>query len=510
MRFKRSSGILLHPTSLPGRFGIGDLGENAYKFVDMLADCKQQLWQMCPLGPTGYGDSPYQCFSAFAGNPLLINLESLEKSGLLSHSDFMVHAPFDDHSVDYGRVIQIKFALLKKAHQNFLTGASSEQKQKYETFCEKEQEWLEDYALFMALKEYHHGTVWNTWEKSLVQRLAKTLASWRKRLSNQICYQKFIQYFFFEQWHALKAYANSKGIKIVGDIPIFVAYDSADAWSHPDVFFFDEEGNPTFVAGVPPDYFSKTGQLWGNPLYRWDVMKQHGYTWWISRLAKTFELVDIARLDHFRGFAKYWQVPAGETTAIKGTWEPGPGEALFHTIENALGKLPIIAEDLGVITPDVVALRETFEFPGMKILQFAFDSREDNDYLPHTYEKNCVVYTGTHDNDTTLGWYQKCPPEDQHQVRVYLQIHGDNICWDFIRTAWASVADIAVAPLQDVLCLNSDARMNTPATSGQNWKWRFTWNMIPQYALDRLKMFTQVYGRAISSSDEQKENNNPT
>ena len=293
----------------------------------------------------------------------------------------------------------------------------------------------------------------------------------------------------------LKAYANRNYIKIIGDIPIFVALDSADAWSHPQLFFFDEAGHPLFVAGVPPDYFSRTGQLWGNPIYRWDKMKAQGFKWWTMRFAKTFELVDIIRLDHFRGFAKYWQVPASEKTAINGSWEPGPGEDLFHAVENKLGRLPIIAEDLGVITEDVVALREAFKFPGMKILQFAFDSKEENEYLPHTYEQNCVVYTGTHDNDTTKGWYEKCAAEDRAWVHTYLNTDGSDICWDFIRTAWSSVADIAIAPLQDLFGLGSEARMNTPATLGQNWKWRFTWDMITEEMKTRLKKLTRIYGR---------------
>ncbi|PIE35289.1 4-alpha-glucanotransferase [candidate division KSB3 bacterium] len=467
MTFERASGVLLHPTSLPGQFGIGDLGEQIYRFLDMLTDCCQKLWQIFPLGPTGYGDSPYQCFSAFAGNPLLISLETLVDEGLLSKSD-LTHEPFDAHRVDYWPVIQFKTALLKKAHQNFRISSSAEQKQRYGDFCEQQQDWLDDYALFMALKDTHDGTVWNTWDEKLVTLDPATLDVWKETLSEQIDYQKYIQHLFFAQWLKVKAYANSKGIKVIGDIPIFVAFDSADAWSHPDLFFFDEKGHPLYVAGVPPDYFSATGQLWGNPLYRWDVMKERGYTWWIERFKKTFELVDIARIDHFRGFAKYWRVPAGEKTAIKGSWEPGPGADLFRTIENALGKLPIIAEDLGVITPDVVALREAFDLPGMKILQFAFDSGEDNNYLPHTYDKNCVVYTGTHDNDTTRGWFDKASDDDKHQVRTYLQTDGNDICWDFIHAAWSSVANMAMVPLQDLLALDSEARMNTPSTLGNN------------------------------------------
>ena len=494
MKFERASGILLHPTSLPGQFGIGDLGDHAYHFIDMLAECQQKLWQIFPLGPTGYGDSPYQCFSAFAGNPLLISLETLADEGLLAQHD-LDGEPFDDHHIDYGNVIHAKIALLKKAHQNFLDSASAEQKQQYETFCERQQAWLEDYALFMALKDANEGAVWNSWEEKLVTRDPETLVAWEDTLVKQISYQEFIQYLFFKQWRKVKEYANNKGIKIIGDLPIFVAFDSTEAWSHPDLFFFDKKGHPLYVAGVPPDYFSATGQLWGNPLYRWDVMKKRGYTWWIARFKKIFELVDIVRVDHFRGFAKYWRVPAGEKTAIKGSWKPGPGKRLFRTIEHALGKLPIIAEDLGVITADVVALREAFDLPGMKILQFAFDSDEENDYLPHTYDKNCVVYTGTHDNDTTLGWFEKASKEDRQKVKTYLQTEGDDICWDFIRAAWSSVADMAIVPLQDILRLGSEARMNTPSTLGKNWGWRFTWEMIPQSALERLTLFTQIYGR---------------
>ena len=494
MKFERSSGILLHPTSLPGQFGIGDLGEHAYRFVDLLAECRQKLWQIFPLGPTGYGDSPYQSFSAFAGNPLLIGLEALVEEGLLNEAD-LEHEPFDDRRVDYWPVIQCKTAILTKAHRNFLASATSSQKGNFEAFCEKQSSWLDDYALFMALKDAHDGSVWNNWEVDLVTRKPGALNSWRKKLAQEISYQKFIQHLFFEQWHKVKDYANKKGLKVIGDIPIFVAFDSMDAWANPHLFFFDEKGQPDCVAGVPPDYFSATGQLWGNPLYRWDVMKERGYTWWIERFKKTFELVDIVRVDHFRGFAKYWRVPAGESTAIKGSWEPGPGEDLFRTIEEALGKLPIISEDLGVITPDVVELRDAFDFPGMKILQFAFDSGEDNDYLPHTYDKNCVVYTGTHDNDTTKGWFEKAGEEDKHGVRTYLQTSGEDICWDFIHAAWSSVADIAMMPLQDLLELDSKARMNTPSTLGNNWAWRFSWDMIPQEALERLKLFTKIYGR---------------
>lgn len=496
MKFERSSGILLHPTSLPGKYGIGDLGESAYKFVDFLVECKQKLWQICPLGPTGYGDSPYQCFSAFAGNPLLVSLDKLVEDGLLTQSELHVQQPVDDLSVNYGPVIQYKFDMLKKAHKCFMTTATPIQRAKFENFCEHQHVWLDDYALFMALKEHYRGAVWNTWgEHGLVIRHLGALDYWTKYLAEQISYQKFIQYLFFMQWLELKAYANRNFIKIIGDIPIFVAFDSADAWSHPDLFFFDNLRKPTYVAGVPPDYFSPTGQLWGNPIYRWDEMKEDGYEWWICRFERTFATVDIIRVDHFRGFAKYWRVPAGETTAVKGSWEPGPGADLFRTVEQALGRLPFIAEDLGVITPDVTALRESCGFPGMKVLQFAFDSDEENEYLPHTFEKNCVVYTGTHDNDTTVGWYKKCTETDLESVNAYLNTDGKAIHWDFIRAAWASTADIAIIPLQDALGLDSSARMNTPATAAGNWKWRFTWDMITPEICATLKKFTKLYGR---------------
>jgi 4-alpha-glucanotransferase len=347
----------------------------------------------------------------------------------------------------------------------------------------------------MALMDQHNGTAWNTWEKDVAVRDPGALAHKREQLATQISYHKFLQYLFVTQWLKLKAYANHHCIKIIGDIPIFVSYESADAWSNPELFFFDEAGNPEFVAGVPPDYFSKTGQLWGNPVYCWDVMKKQGYRWWIARFAKTLELVDIVRVDHFRGFAAYWSIPFGEETAVNGKWEPGPGQDLFCAVENKLGKLPIIAEDLGVITPDVVALRDGFDFPGMKVLQFAFDSGPASEYLSHRYSQNCVVYTGTHDNDTTLGWYAQCSPEVQKWVKTYLNSDGSTIGWDLIRAAWSSVADMAVIPFQDMLQLGREARMNTPGTHEGNWEWRFTWDMLTQEMQDRLRTLTYIYWR---------------
>ena len=496
MKFERASGLLLHPTSLPGRFGIGDLGESAYRFIDVLIECRQKLWQICPLGPSGGTEySPYQCFSAFAGNPLLISLEKLVDEGLLSQDDLSIQEPFDEQKIDYDRVSQVKVGLFRKAHTHFLAEATSLQQAKFETFCQHQREWLDDYALFMALMEDHNESPWNTWEREVVVREPDALAHKREQFASQISYHKFLQYLFVTQWLELKAYANRHAIKIIGDIPIFVSYESADAWSNPELFFFDDVGNPEFVAGVPPDYFSKTGQLWGNPVYCWDVMKEQGYRWWIARFAKTFELVDIVRVDHFRGFAAYWSIPFGEETAVNGKWEPGPGQDLFCAVENKLGKLPIIAEDLGVITPDVVVLRDAFDFPGMKVLQFAFSGQPDNEYLPHTYEQNYVVYTGTHDNDTTLGWYTSISPEDQAWITSYLNTDGSNICWDLIRAAWSSVADMAVIPFQDLLQLGSEARMNTPGTHERNWEWRFTWDTLTKEMQNRLRTLTQMYWR---------------
>jgi 4-alpha-glucanotransferase len=495
MKFGRSSGILLNPTSLPGRFGIGDLGVHAYRFVDMLIKCKQKLWQIFPLGPIGHGNSPYQSFSAFAGNPLLISIEKLAEKGLLSQRDLQIQKPFGDHRVDYRRVFQTKSALFKKAHKYFSTAATSSQLATFNNFCRQQQDWLEDYALFMALNEYHNGAAWNTWEKNFVIRNPKAINNIREQLKTQSSYYKFLQYLFFDQWLELKAYANRHSIKIIGDIPIFVSFHSVDAWSHPELFFFDDAGNPQYVAGVPPDYFSSTGQLWGNPLYRWDHVKEQGYRWWIARFARVFEVVDIVRVDHFRGFAAYWSVPASEQNAINGRWEPGPGEDFFRAVENELGKLPIIAEDLGMITPDVITLRDAFGFPGMKILQFAFESDANNVYLPHTYQQNCVVYTGTHDNNTTLGWYLKCSNKKRKWINTYLNTDGNDICWDLIRAAWASVADMAIIPLQDMLQLGREARMNTPGTTGKNWDWRFTWDMVTPDIKNRLKTLTQIYAR---------------
>jgi 4-alpha-glucanotransferase len=499
----RKSGLLLHPTSLPGRWGIGDLGATAYTFVDFLAKAGQQLWQVMPLGPTGYGDSPYQGFSAFAGNPLLISLDQLIKEGLLAPEDLTGLPAFSDQHVDYGAVIPFKLAALQKSFDRFKRMAMDEQREALATFRTDQRTWLADYALFAALKEQHGGANWNTWAPEIARREPAAVGEWGSRLSAQTEFHAYMQYLFFRQWANLKSYANERGIQIIGDIPIFVAYDSADVWANREIFALNDEGHAIAVAGVPPDYFSATGQLWGNPLYRWDVLAGQGYRWWIERFRTTLTLVDIARLDHFRGFAAYWEVPASEETAVNGRWAPGPGAALFEAVRDALGGastafstgLPIIAEDLGVITPDVEQLRDELGFPGMKLLQFAFNGDPDDLYLPHNYQPRSVVYTGTHDNDTTLGWWRALQPHERRNVQIYLGRDGSDISWDLIRLALASVAELAVVPMQDVLGLGSAARMNTPGQAGGNWGWRYTPDMLTIELVERLRGLTAVYGR---------------
>lgn len=493
--FPRSSGVLLHPTSLPGRFGIGDLGEPAYRFVDFLVEARQSLWQVLPLGPTGYGDSPYQAFSSFAGNPLLISLEELVKEGALPSDALEVTPRFPDDRVSFGVVIEFKMAILRQSFHYFQEHASRAQRQEFARFCDAERGWLDDYALFMALKGHHAGAVWNTWEPKIARREPQALARWRQELATPVAFQQYLQYQFFRQWAAVKGYANRQGIRIVGDVPIFVAHDSADVWAHPELFYLDESGSPTVVAGVPPDYFSETGQLWGNPLYRWDVMAQDGYAWWIERMRMAFRLVDVIRLDHFRGFEGYWEVPATERTAVRGRWVKGPGAAFFQALQQALGDVPIIAEDLGVITPEVEALRDGFGFPGMKILQFAFATDSGNEFLPHNYPRHCVVYTGTHDNDTTVGWFHSAPEQERTYCLQYLGTDGREIHWDLIRLAMMSVADTVVFPLQDLLGLGTEARMNYPSRLGGNWAWRFTAEMLTEEIRDRLAGLTETYGR---------------
>jgi 4-alpha-glucanotransferase len=491
----RGAGILLHPTSLPGGYGIGDLGAAAYGWVDALVRARQQWWQILPLGPTGYGDSPYQCFSAFAGNPYLVSPDELVKDGLLSRPD-LENAAFPADRVDYGPVIQFKIRLLGEAWKNHQAGKAPALKPEFETFCQAEASWLDDFAFFMALKDAHGGASWLSWETDLVRRAPAALARAGKKLADALAEHKFRQFLFFRQWRALKAYANAQGVKLIGDIPIFVSSDSADVWGYPEGFLLDKHRRPTVVAGVPPDYFSATGQLWGNPLYNWEALRATQYAWWMARLGATLKQVDLVRVDHFRGFEAYWEVQAGQPTAEVGRWVKGPGADLFEKIGAGLGsQLPIIAEDLGIITPEVDALREQLGFPGMRILQFAFTGDPHDRYLPHMYERNTVVYTGTHDNDTTLGWYRTAPENERDSVRRYAARDGHDVAWDFIRLAWSSVADLAVAPLQDVLSLGSEARMNTPGRADGNWGWRYQAWQLQGGALERLAEMTALYGR---------------
>ncbi len=494
MVLERKSGILLHPTSLPGRFGIGTLGKEAFNFIDFLAASGQKLWQICPLGPTGYGDSPYQCFSAFAGNPLLIDLDKLADEGLLLNEDIEIGASFDENHVDYGKVINIKYPVLRKAYNNNIHIQKDGEKRAFTEFCLKNSFWLDDYALFMALKSRHNGAAWSTWEKEYRNHHSHEILNFKKKAVDEITFQKFMQFVFFKQWNEIKKYANSKHIKIIGDIPLFVAFDSSDAWSHPEYFYFNKNREPVKVAGVPPDYFSETGQLWGNPLYNWKRMKKRGYYWWKNRFEITMELFDYIRLDHFRGFAAYWAVPYGDKTAIGGKWEKGPGKEFFKSMEKFLGELPIIAEDLGYITPDVIDLRKSFHMPGMKILQFAFGSGPENPYLPHHYPKSCVVYTGTHDNDTITGWYKSLGQTERDFVKSYLT-EVREINWDIIRLAWSSVTEFAITPLQDVLGLGNEGRMNLPGTSNGNWQWRFGKKALDDALVKRLLEMTKLYSR---------------
>jgi 4-alpha-glucanotransferase len=498
MPFIRASGILLHPTSFPSRFGIGDLGLEAYRFIDFLAQSYQQLWQVLPLGPTGYGNSPYMSYSAMAGNPLLISPERLQDKGLLADEDFANLPAFPPDKVDFEQVVQTKMPLLKKACENFKAKASPVQQQEFAGFCESKAYWLDDYALFMALRDVHKGASWHTWEPEIARCQPEAVDLWRQRLSAEIFEYKYTQFEFFRQWSELKDYANMRGIQIIGDIPIYVAHDSADVWAHPEIYCLNEEtGESALMAGVPPDYFSATGQLWGNPVYNWEKLQQQDFKWWVQRFQAMLDYVDIIRIDHFRGFQAYWAVKQGETTAMNGQWIEAPGAALFQVINEKLGKLPVLAEDLGIITPEVEALRDQFEFPGMKILQFAFGSDSSNPYLPFNYLRNCVVYTGTHDNDTTVGWFNQLGDDEKNGVLRYLGCTSpEGIHWDLIRLALSAVGNQAIIPLQDILGLGTQARMNVPSRGEGNWEWRYQPDALNQELRDRLHTLTETYGRA--------------
>lgn len=505
MSFVRSAGVILHPTSLPGPDGIGDLGPEAYRWINFLSESGCSLWQLLPLGPTGYGDSPYQCFSAFAGNPYLVSPTLLLEDGLLTREDLDDRPSFPLESVDFGPVIQWKLLLLDRAYRRFKKSTSQKRKIAFEEFCVAQQSWLDDFALFMAIKESQGGVSWGEWPLPLRRREPAALEAFRTRYGDLIKRQLFRQFVFFGQWQTLRQYANQKGISIIGDAPIFVAYDSADAWSHPELFYLDENGRPTVVAGVPPDYFSPTGQLWGNPLYNWEIHRQTGFAWWIDRVRATLQLFDIIRLDHFRGFAGYWEVAANAPTAEDGKWVPGPGPALFEAIRQALGSLPIIAEDLGEITPDVIELRDSLGLPGMKIFQFAFANDADDPFLPHNYPRNCVAYTGTHDNDTSLGWYRTAPEVERDFIRRYLGRSGEDISWDMVRAVWSSVAVFALAPMQDLLSLDSPARMNFPGRPSGNWGWRLLPGAMDDWLKLRLRDMNTLYSRLPASQRTVKE-----
>jgi 4-alpha-glucanotransferase len=508
---ERLAGILLHPTSLPGRYGIGELGPETTAFLDFLAATGQRLWQVLPLGPTGYGDSPYQCFSAFAGNPLLVSLDLLRAEGLVSEKDLARAPSFPECEVDFGAVIGFKRPLLARAFGVFEKKAPAARAAAFEAFCRASESWLPDFALFMALKHANGGGAWHTWARTFVGRDPSALDRARRELAREIREVEFEQWLFFEQWAAVRAQAHERGIAIMGDIPIFVAHDSADVWAHPGIFHLAADGTPAFQAGVPPDYFSATGQLWGNPLYRWDALARAGYAWWIDRFRAVLALVDRVRLDHFRGFEAYWEVPGDAATAIEGRWAKGPGTAFFDALLGAFETLPIVAEDLGVITPEVEALRDRYGFPGMAILQFAFGSdAHANDFLPHNYTRNKAVYTGTHDNDTVVGWWtsgvgdttrtQAEVDREHERALAYVGGDGSEIHWDFIRTLLVSVADTAIVPLQDVLGQGAASRMNLPGRPAGNWRWRFAKSALTEEIRRRLRLITEGSGRTLPTT----------
>ncbi|MFH1843529.1 MAG: 4-alpha-glucanotransferase [bacterium] len=490
--FPRASGILLHPTSLPGPHGIGDLGEAAFRFVDWLEAAGQSLWQILPLGPTSYGDSPYQTLSAFAGNPLLIDLEGLVAEGWLTEAELADAPAFPDSQVDYGPVIEFKNDRFAAAYARFRTQGNERQQAIYETWCREQSGWLEDWAAFAALKELHDGKPWVQWPASLALRQADAVTEAVKKSNDSVDRYRFLQWVFASQWRRLRQYAADKNIRIIGDLPIFVAHDSSDVWTNRELFHLDEKGHSTVVAGVPPDYFSKTGQLWGNPLYRWERMQQDGYDWWVKRLRTCLEQTDLVRIDHFRGFDAYWEVAAGAKTAVKGRWVPGPGEAFFAAVRESLGVLPIIAEDLGVITPAVEQLRGDFELPGMRVLQFAWTDPR-NTFLPHAHQRNCVVYAGTHDNATTVEWWQN--ETDAGMRRMVAEYVGHEIeepNWDLIRIGMTSVAHTFIVTMQDVLGLDAAGRMNLPGSERGNWSWRLTEAGLRDPAAGRLERLTRL------------------
>ena len=488
----RRSGILLAISSLPSKYGIGTFSKEAYGFVDFLKKSGQDLWQILPLGPTGYGDSPYQSFSTFAGNPYYIDLEEFIANGWLTAKECEKYKYGHPNYVEYSVIFEAKFALLKKAYAKSNIGVNAE----FKSFRKENEQWLEDYALYMAVKYSLDGVSWTEWPADIKLRKDKAIKKYQKELAKEIEFYCFLQYYFYKQWTALKKYANDNGIQIVGDIPIYVAMDSADTWANPELFDLDENCNPVNVAGCPPDAFTALGQLWGNPLYKWEYHKQTGYEWWMKRLAHTFTLYDVVRIDHFRGFDEYYAIPFGRKDAVIGQWLPGPGLDLFKCMKEKLGKKQVIAEDLGFLTDSVIKMVKKSGFPGMKVLQFAFDSREESDYLPHNYDRNCVVYTGTHDNDTTRHWYDTLARADKSFARRYLDVKAPKQAVDkMIRAGLGSVADTCIVPMQDYLELGGEARMNFPSTMGTNWKWRMSLDMMTDANAERIYKLCKLYGR---------------
>lgn len=489
----RSSGVLMHLSSLPSPYGIGTMGKQAKQFVDFLEKAGQTYWQMLPICPTSYGDSPYQSPSGFAGNPYFIDLDILCTKKLLKKSECRSYQwNVKDDTVDYALLYKNRYDLLRKAKVRFFENVPQE----YGQFCEKEADWLDDFALFMALKEAHNGAQWSEWERPLKFREAEAIAKAKDTYADEIDFWKMLQYFFFEQWCELKNYANERGIRIIGDVPIYVAGDSVDVWTNPSQFYLDENLEPIDVAGCPPDAFSADGQLWGNPLFRWDVMREDGYSWWTMRLRKMSTLYDVIRIDHFRGFDSYYAIPGKDTTARNGVWRNGPGMELFRAVEEKLGKPDIIVEDLGFLTPSVLQLVADSGYPGMKVVQFAFDSRDDSDYMPHNYDKHCVVYTGTHDNDTILGWMKQAPKSSVKKAKEYLRMtKEEGYNWGMMCGAWMSSANLAVVTMQDLIGLGSSARMNIPSTLGGNWTWRALPGQINAPLANKLHHKTELYGR---------------
>jgi 4-alpha-glucanotransferase len=486
----RSAGVLLHPTSLPGGYGIGELGNHLLGFLDWAENAGVRIWQVLPLNPPGYGWSPYGCLSSFAGNPLLLSPQKLLHENLLEPADVATLPQFSDDRVEYDGVCEVKFRLLRIALSRFAD------RDAFDAFCNapEQQGWLDDYALFMSLKERAEGRPWWEWDASLLKREPAALEKARAELAEDIEFWRFTQFLFFRQWAEVREAAHARGIRILGDLPIYVAWDSADVWAHRELFELDDTGHPTVVAGVPPDYFSKTGQRWGNPLYRWEALHATNYRWWIERVKTNLRLADVVRLDHFRGFAEYWEIPASEETAIHGRWMPGPGRALFDAIRNELGDLPLIAEDLGFITDDVHELREAIHVPGMRVLQFGF-AQADSPHLPHRFVPRTVVYTGTHDNDTARGWYDHAPESERELAEDYLGCKQSDLSWGLIRAAFTSVADVAIVPLQDILALGSEARMNRPGASQDNWSWRVRPGALTREHAEKFRRLAEITGR---------------